>query len=97
MKYGKIGFPDNVITAKNIIIATGSVPFVPKGIEVDGKHPFLLIPIFTIMQFNKVLLSNVIFMLESTYCMRCSATSLKAAPDFLFLLEIHAVRGDSWN
>ncbi|KAL0717320.1 hypothetical protein Bca4012_066642 [Brassica carinata] len=33
VKYGK----DNVITAKNIIIATGSVPFVPKGIEVDGK------------------------------------------------------------
>ncbi|CAH8337708.1 unnamed protein product [Eruca vesicaria subsp. sativa] len=33
VKYGK----DNIITAKNIIIATGSVPFVPKGIEVDGK------------------------------------------------------------
>ncbi|KAG2239107.1 hypothetical protein Bca4012_023875 [Brassica carinata] len=33
VKYGK----DNVITAKDIIIATGSVPFVPKGIEVDGK------------------------------------------------------------
>lgn len=37
VKYGKVGFPDNVITAKDIIIATGSVPFVPKGIEVDGK------------------------------------------------------------
>ncbi|XVF66141.1 hypothetical protein PTKIN_Ptkin10aG0011400 [Pterospermum kingtungense] len=37
VKYGKAGFPDNIITAKNIIIATGSVPFVPKGIEVDGK------------------------------------------------------------
>ncbi|KAJ4954427.1 hypothetical protein NE237_011210 [Protea cynaroides] len=37
VKYGKVGFSDNVITAKNIIIATGSVPFVPKGIEVDGK------------------------------------------------------------
>lgn len=45
VKYGKVGFSENVITAKNIIIATGSVPFVPKGIEVDGKHPFLLIPI----------------------------------------------------
>ncbi|PKI40655.1 hypothetical protein CRG98_038910 [Punica granatum] len=33
VKYGK----DNVITAKDIIIATGSVPFVPRGIEVDGK------------------------------------------------------------
>ncbi|ESQ48236.1 hypothetical protein EUTSA_v10020389mg [Eutrema salsugineum] len=33
VKYGK----DNIITAKDIIIATGSVPFVPKGIEVDGK------------------------------------------------------------
>ena len=32
VKYGK----DNIITAKDIIIATGSVPFVPKGIEVDG-------------------------------------------------------------
>ncbi|KAH0935076.1 hypothetical protein HID58_012193 [Brassica napus] len=29
VKYGK----DNIITAKDIIIATGSVPFVPKGIE----------------------------------------------------------------
>ncbi|XP_058213959.1 dihydrolipoyl dehydrogenase 1, chloroplastic-like [Rhododendron vialii] len=33
VKYGT----DNVITAKDVIIATGSVPFVPKGIEVDGK------------------------------------------------------------
>ncbi|KAE9445842.1 hypothetical protein C3L33_22267, partial [Rhododendron williamsianum] len=33
VKYGT----DNVITAKDIIIATGSVPMVPKGIEVDGK------------------------------------------------------------
>ncbi|XP_068662038.1 dihydrolipoyl dehydrogenase 2, chloroplastic-like [Aristolochia californica] len=37
VKYGKVGFPDTVITAKDIIIATGSVPFVPNGIEVDGK------------------------------------------------------------
>ncbi|KAL2464184.1 Dihydrolipoyl dehydrogenase 1 [Forsythia ovata] len=37
VKYGKVGFPNNVITAKDIIIATGSVPFVPRGIEVDGK------------------------------------------------------------
>ncbi|KAJ4967856.1 hypothetical protein NE237_014557 [Protea cynaroides] len=37
VKYGKVGFSDNVITAKDIIIATGSVPYVPKGIEVDGK------------------------------------------------------------
>ncbi|XVF28230.1 hypothetical protein REPUB_Repub15cG0011600 [Reevesia pubescens] len=37
VKYGKVGFPDNLVTAKDIIIATGSVPFVPKGIEVDGK------------------------------------------------------------
>ncbi|KAK2990261.1 hypothetical protein RJ640_014713 [Escallonia rubra] len=36
VKYGKVGASENVITAKNIIIATGSVPFVPKGIEVDG-------------------------------------------------------------
>ncbi|XP_052207461.1 dihydrolipoyl dehydrogenase 2, chloroplastic-like [Diospyros lotus] len=37
VKYGKVGFSDNVVTAKDIIIATGSVPFVPKGIEIDGK------------------------------------------------------------
>ena len=37
VKYGKAGLPDTTITAKNIIIATGSVPFVPKGVEVDGK------------------------------------------------------------
>ncbi|XWS38958.1 hypothetical protein CRYUN_Cryun18bG0008200 [Craigia yunnanensis] len=37
VKYGKVGFPDNIVTAKDIVIATGSVPFVPKGIEVDGK------------------------------------------------------------
>ncbi|EYU44013.1 hypothetical protein MIMGU_mgv1a006170mg [Erythranthe guttata] len=37
VKYGKVGFSENVVTAKDIIIATGSVPFVPKGIEIDGK------------------------------------------------------------
>uniref|UniRef100_A0A804QJZ5 dihydrolipoyl dehydrogenase n=1 Tax=Zea mays TaxID=4577 RepID=A0A804QJZ5_MAIZE len=40
VRYGKVGFPDNEITARNIIIATGSVPFVPKGIEIDGKTVF---------------------------------------------------------
>ncbi|KAG4381417.1 hypothetical protein GLYMA_15G143100v4 [Glycine max] len=33
----KVVSSNNVVTAKDIIIATGSVPFVPKGIEVDGK------------------------------------------------------------
>ncbi|XP_014499075.1 dihydrolipoyl dehydrogenase 1, chloroplastic [Vigna radiata var. radiata] len=33
----KVGSSNKVVTAKDIIIATGSVPFVPKGIEVDGK------------------------------------------------------------
>ncbi|GAU37454.1 hypothetical protein TSUD_206900 [Trifolium subterraneum] len=33
----KIGSSDKIVTAKDIIIATGSVPFVPKGVEVDGK------------------------------------------------------------
>ncbi|KAF3643618.1 Dihydrolipoyl dehydrogenase 1, chloroplastic [Capsicum annuum] len=37
VKYGKVGFPDNEVTTRDIIIATGSVPFVPRGIEVDGK------------------------------------------------------------
>ncbi|KAF0926461.1 hypothetical protein E2562_025305 [Oryza meyeriana var. granulata] len=36
VRYGK----DKEITARNIIIATGSVPFVPKGIEIDGKTVF---------------------------------------------------------
>jgi len=38
VKFGRIGFSDKTVTARNIIIATGSVPFVPPGIEVDGKH-----------------------------------------------------------
>ncbi|KAM6545047.1 hypothetical protein CsatB_025783 [Cannabis sativa] len=33
----KVKVGSNTVTAKDIIIATGSVPFVPKGIEVDGK------------------------------------------------------------
>ena len=37
VKFGKAGDSQTVITAKDIIIATGSVPFVPKGVEVDGK------------------------------------------------------------
>ncbi|CAD6238577.1 unnamed protein product [Miscanthus lutarioriparius] len=40
VRYGKVGFAENEITARNIIIATGSVPFVPKGIEIDGKTVF---------------------------------------------------------
>lgn len=46
VKYGTIGGTETVITAKNIIIATGSVPFVPKGVEVDGKCLFLTEPFF---------------------------------------------------
>uniref|UniRef100_A0A0D6R4G8 dihydrolipoyl dehydrogenase n=1 Tax=Araucaria cunninghamii TaxID=56994 RepID=A0A0D6R4G8_ARACU len=40
VKYGKIGFPDKIVTAKDVIIATGSIPFVPPGIEIDGKTVF---------------------------------------------------------
>ncbi|PAN17380.1 hypothetical protein PAHAL_3G127800 [Panicum hallii] len=40
VRYGKVGFPEKEITARNIIIATGSTPFVPKGIEIDGKTVF---------------------------------------------------------
>lgn len=50
VKYGKVGLPDTVITAKDIIIATGSTPLVPKGIEVDGKclflHPYARVKTF---------------------------------------------------
>jgi pyruvate/2-oxoglutarate dehydrogenase complex dihydrolipoamide dehydrogenase (E3) component len=39
VRYGKLDdSPGNTVTAKDIIVATGSVPFVPKGIEVDGKY-----------------------------------------------------------
>ncbi|XP_047938139.1 dihydrolipoyl dehydrogenase 2, chloroplastic-like [Salvia hispanica] len=37
LKFGKGDSGDKIITAKDIIVATGSVPLVPKGIEVDGK------------------------------------------------------------
>lgn len=42
VSYGLPGRVDvgGTATAKNIIIATGSVPFVPGGIEVDGKTVF---------------------------------------------------------
>merc|ERR1712100_41308 len=31
---------DKTITGKNVILATGSVPFVPPGVETDGKTVF---------------------------------------------------------
>ncbi|KAI3788789.1 hypothetical protein L2E82_01565 [Cichorium intybus] len=37
VKFGKAGGTETVITAKNIIVATGSVPFILKGVEVDCK------------------------------------------------------------
>jgi len=42
VKYGITGRVDvgGEVTAKNIIIATGSVPFVPPGIPIDGKTVF---------------------------------------------------------
>ncbi|KAG0482588.1 hypothetical protein HPP92_010672 [Vanilla planifolia] len=40
VKYGKVGFQNKQVTSKDIIIATGSIPFVPNGIEVDGKTVF---------------------------------------------------------
>ena len=42
VKYSLPGRVDvgGTVTAKNIIIATGSVPFVPPGIEIDGKTVF---------------------------------------------------------
>jgi dihydrolipoamide dehydrogenase len=36
----KIQVGDRTITAKDVIISTGSVPFVPPGIELDGKTVF---------------------------------------------------------
>jgi len=43
----KVGSSNKVVTAKDIIIATGSVPFVPKGIEVDGT-PYTTCFIFSL-------------------------------------------------
>ena len=42
VKYSMPGRVDigGTVTAKNIVIATGSVPFVPPGIEIDGKTVF---------------------------------------------------------
>ncbi|GJP35130.1 hypothetical protein CLOM_g19645, partial [Closterium sp. NIES-68] len=40
VKYGKPGAAEKTVTAKDVIIATGSTPFVPPGIEVDGKTVF---------------------------------------------------------
>lgn len=42
VKYGLPGRVDvgGVVTARDIIIATGSVPFVPPGIAIDGKTVF---------------------------------------------------------
>jgi len=37
VKYGKKGMPAKEVTARDVIIATGSTPWVPPGIEVDGK------------------------------------------------------------
>ena len=31
---------DEIVTAQNIILAPGSVPFVPPGIKIDGKTVF---------------------------------------------------------
>ena len=31
---------DEIVTAKDIILAPGSVPFVPPGIQIDGKTVF---------------------------------------------------------
>jgi pyruvate/2-oxoglutarate dehydrogenase complex dihydrolipoamide dehydrogenase (E3) component len=53
VRYGKVGFPDNEITARNIIIATGSVPFVPKGIEIDGNHFFHQLSVSDIIGLRK--------------------------------------------
>nr|AAX99417.1 putative lipoamide dehydrogenase [Sesamum alatum] len=39
-EYGKVGFPDMKSLPEIFIIATRSVPFVPNGIEIDGKTVF---------------------------------------------------------
>jgi pyruvate/2-oxoglutarate dehydrogenase complex dihydrolipoamide dehydrogenase (E3) component len=58
----KIGSSDNIVTAKDIIIATGSVPFVPKGVEVDGMHQFFPFMSWIFMFLNLLLLNLVDFL-----------------------------------
>jgi len=36
----KVSVGDKIYTAKDIILATGSEPFVPRGVELDGKTEF---------------------------------------------------------
>ena len=36
----KLAGTANTVSAKNVILATGSVPFVPPGVETDGKTVF---------------------------------------------------------
>jgi pyruvate/2-oxoglutarate dehydrogenase complex dihydrolipoamide dehydrogenase (E3) component len=55
----KIGSSDNIVTAKDIIIATGSVPFVPKGVEVDGMHQYFPSMSWIFMFLNLLLLNLV--------------------------------------
>ncbi|KAF3334540.1 dihydrolipoyl dehydrogenase 1 [Carex littledalei] len=40
VRYGKVGLPQKEVTARDILIATGSTPFIPNGIEIDGKTVF---------------------------------------------------------
>ena len=39
---------DEIVTAQNIILAPGSVPFVPPGIKIDGKTVFTSVQILKI-------------------------------------------------
>ena len=66
----KVGSSDKIVTAKDIIIATGSVPFVPKGIEIDGTYqsfPFVTL-IFDLphSSFTKFSGFRLVFQLEET-------------------------------
>ena len=82
VQYGKRdGSPGNIVTAKDIIIATGSVPFVPKGIEVDGKYCL----VFIITQWSTIFIKSLIQSsshnmmqnpLEDACCSSCSIPSL---------------------
>lgn len=53
------------VTAKNIIIATGSVPFVPPGIPIDGKTVSLSIFIFPCLNWIQASLFKICL---SDYC-----------------------------
>lgn len=57
----KVSSTGEIITAKDIILAPGSIPFVPKGVTIDGKTVFTsddALKLETIPQVSAIFLSH---------------------------------------